>query len=115
MPSRVNSYFLNTHRDVAERRAVLWNCEDRALVRCHILTTTGNLHCGLVSNYEAVVKDPKSQELADAYWQDSPAIVTEDNRHDVELLADCGLYFPDWASFVAQKAYQDLWGRLGRP
>jgi len=39
-PSRLDSYFLNTHREVAERRAASWNWQNRKLVRCHLLTTT---------------------------------------------------------------------------
>jgi hypothetical protein len=122
-PSRLNSYFLNTHRDVAEKRAAMWGWRDRALVRCHLMTTTGSLHCGRVSNYEAVVKNPTSEALADRYWQDSPSIVTEDMRDDVELVADCGLYFPDWTTFdlldadalvAAQNIYKARWERLGR-
>jgi hypothetical protein len=122
-PSRLDSYFLNTHREVAERRAASWSWQNRKLVRCHLLTTTGTLHCGLVSNYEAVKANPTSEELADLYWEQSPAIVTEDNKHDVELLADCGLYFPDWADFdlldtpslvAAQSKYRGIWRQLGR-
>ena len=122
-PSRLRSYFLNTHRDVAEKRADLWDWTDRTLVRCHLLTTTGSLHNGLVSRFEAVVGDPTSRDLADRYWQEEVRIVSADNKHDVEVLADCGLYFPDWETFdgldadglmEAQRTYGTVWRSLGR-
>ncbi len=122
-PSRVSSYYLNSHRDVAEDRVAAWAWQDRRIVRCHLLTTTGTLHGALVSNFEALVADPTSEPLADRYWSEVVNEITEANRHDVEILADCGLYFPDWESFElidrqslidAQAVYGSSWKQLGR-
>ena len=122
-PSRLNSYFLNTHREVAERRAETWGWQQRKLVRCHLLTTTGSLHVARVSNFEELARDPVLTHLADHYWEQSPGPITDQNKHDVEILADCGLYFPDWSGFelldnpsiiAAQKKYKTKWSRLGR-
>lgn len=118
MPSRLTSYFLNTHRDTAEKRMKDWGWQDRMLVRCHILTTTGCLHAAFVSNFEELARNNSLTEFADRYWTETPSLITDKNKNNIEILADCALYFPDWVDFdlldtkgllAAQEEFHALW------
>jgi len=97
-PSRLRCHYLNYDKKIAEKRAISWNWKNRKIVRCYLILSSGRYHYADVSVFEKLVLDQNNISLAEKYWETFLPIATED-FYNLEILADCCLYFPDWQTF----------------
>jgi len=97
-PSRFNSYFLNSTRELAEHRARDFLRGDKLIVRCLIIMNGARVHFADIDLYERLEGRPDDRELATRYWTNFIA-KTEDEYRRQEILAESALYFPDWLTF----------------
>jgi hypothetical protein len=97
-PSRLRCHFLNYTKDVAEARADEWGWQNRALVPCYLILSSGRYHYADVGIFEKLYEDPENRAIAESYWQTFQPNSTEEFSR-LEVLADSALYFPDWENF----------------
>lgn len=100
-PSRLSCHFLSPTDTVAQQRAVQWRWQDRRLVECYLVRSSGRYHYADVGYFEQCARGKRDEKLAHAYWSDNAERVPDDR---LEILADSALYFPDWRSFPSVDA-----------
>lgn len=97
-PSRLRCHFLNYTKDVAEARADEWRWQNRTLVPCYLILSSGQYHYADIGIFEELCDTPDDRTLAESYWQAFQPNTSEEYSR-LEILADSALYFPDWESF----------------
>ena len=96
-PSRLECYFLNQDREVAEYRMRDTLRGNNTLVRCRIVLNGATLHFADSRVYERLEGSPDNT-VAMAYWRRFDP-KTDEERRNLEILADAQLFFPDWRTF----------------
>ena len=97
---RVRSFRGLAHQDrgIAEYRMRDTLRGNKTLVRCFIVLNGAKVHYADSRIYEQLEGRPDDMALAVKYW-DTFEPKTEEDRQNLEIVADCALYFPDWETF----------------
>jgi len=97
-PSRLRCYFLNLDKDIATRRMNDILRGNKKLVRCFIVSNNTKIHFADNRIYEQLENNPDDKNLAIRYWQTFD-YQKNNSSHNLEILVDGPLYFPDWETF----------------
>ena len=101
-PSRLRCYFLSLSEDSAKKRQKECGWSNRKIVKCRLILSSGRFHYANIREYEEPAKNEYigSKDIeahAHRYWNKCSESNLEVNN--IEVLADCALYFPDWSTF----------------
>jgi hypothetical protein len=97
LPSRLRCFFLSADKSAAEKRANTMFGGSRQLVRCKLILGGERIHRADADIYERLEGWP-NETLAARYWETFQPTTLEES-HRLEILAGCGLYFPEWRDF----------------
>lgn len=99
-PSRLRCHFLSLSREIAEERLKKWKLKNRTIVRCYLILSSGRFHYANIKEYEDAARSTSDERItkhAHKYFE--KFVEGKFPNAQIEVLADSGLYFPEWRTF----------------